>query len=249
MKISIHSSLMNESIVVYSLIIFSAGLLGGLIPLIRRWSDDHLHHFVSFGAGIFIGTVFLHLLPEALSHEHLRSAAVFVLIGFMLIFFIEKFLFARGDGSYDHSHLVISITAMVGLSVHSIIAGFGLAVGSQFESLGSLIFISIVAHKSTAAFALASLFVLAKLDFKKGGLLILLFSLMTPLGALIFSYIFTGYTQNSLAPFLGLTAGTFLYVAVGELLPEVFHTKTNRWIKLMLLITGIIIMSFFGHDH
>ncbi len=240
---------MNESFLTYCILIFAAGVLGGILPFIRKWSDDLLHLFVSFGAGIFIGTVFLHLLPEALAHSHDGHAPLFVLIGFMLIFFIEKFLVVQGDGGYDHNHYVISITALVGLSVHSLIAGLGLAVGSNFESIGSLIFYSIIAHKSTAAFSLASLFLLAKIDLKKRVLLILLFSAMTPLGALFFSYVITTVDQHLLSPLLGLTAGTFLYVAVGELLPEVFHTKSHRWSKLLLLILGIVLMSFINHGH
>ncbi len=240
---------MDDNFLLYCILIFAAGLLGGVLPLIRKWSDELLHLFVSFGAGIFIGTVFLHLLPEALSHDHSGSSAMFVLIGFMLIFFIEKFLVVQGDGGYDHNHYVVSITALVGLSVHSIIAGLGLAVGSNFEDIGSLIFYSIIAHKSTAAFSLASLFLLAKMKMKKSILLIVMFSLMTPLGALFFSYVITSVDHESLAPLLGLTAGTFLYVAVGELLPEVFHTKSHRWSKMALLILGILLMSFIEHGH
>ncbi|KAA3633855.1 MAG: hypothetical protein DWP97_08265 [Calditrichaeota bacterium] len=240
---------MQNDIYLYSIYILIAGLLGGLLPFIKKWSDELLHLFLSFGAGIFIGTVFLHLLPEAYAHSDHSSTPLFVLIGFMTIFLIERFLFIKGDGGYDHSHLVVSITAMVGLSVHSIIEGLGLAVGYQFKDIGSLILISILAHKSTAAFALASLFLLAKLSRKKIFLMILLFAAMTPIGAIMFSLSITEINHEALEPLLGLTSGTFLYVAVGELLPEVFHTESNRWFKLVLLILGITIMSFLGHGH
>lgn len=237
----------------YSLIIFIVALVGGILPLIRKWSDELLHLFISFGAGIFIGTVFLHLIPEALhvhGHVHaqeLNHAPLFMLIGFMLIFFVEKIVLVQGDSSYDHGHRVISITALVGLSLHSIIAGFGLAVGSHFEGLGGKIFFSIIAHKATAAFALSSLFVLAKMKTRVKVALIVLFSLMTPAGVLIFGNVFKSMEIDNLSPLLGLTAGTFLYVAVGELLPEVFHTKEKKWLKLAVLIIGIIVMTFFGH--
>lgn len=240
---------MNDNFLTYCFLIFGVGLVGGALPFIRKWSDDLLHLFVSFGAGIFIGTVFLHLLPEALSHEHAEISAIFVLVGFMLIFFIERFLFVKSDGSYDHSHYIASITALVGLSVHSLIAGLGFAVGAEYKYLGTLIFYSIIAHKSTAAFSLASLFLLAKIDIKKSILLIVMFSLMTPLGALFFSYVVKSVSHETLSPLLGLTAGTFLYVAVGELLPEVFHTKSHRWYKMLLLILGIVIMGLIKHGH
>lgn len=240
---------MGTDIYLYSLIIFITAFIGGLICFTGKWSDELLHMFISFGAGIFIGTVFLHLLPEALGHSKSFISAIFVLTGFMLIFFIERFLFIKGNGGYDQNHTVISITALVGLSIHSIIEGMGLAVGTQFESLGSVIFISILAHKTTAAFSLASLFLLAKYSIKKRMWLLILFSLMTPLGALLFSKFLINPDVHVLAPLLGLTTGTFLYVSVGELLPEVFHTKEKRWVKLFLLIVGILIMGLLSSAH
>ena len=50
----------------------------------------------------------------------------------------------------------------------------------------------------------------------------------------------------------GLTAGTFLWVATGDMLPEVFHTQDRRWVKLLLLMIGILIMlalSMAGGGH
>jgi len=244
---------MSGNYLVYSLIVFLIALAGGTVALIRRWSDAGLHLFISFGAGIFLGTVFLHLLPEAFGHEHVGEAAVFVLVGFLLIFLIERFLSMTGDGSYDHSHLVVSITALLGLSVHSIIEGFGLAVGSINESIGEMILISVLAHKATAAFSLTSLFVLAKMSRAKSFLLLTLFACMTPIGTLLFAPFLSGSEGEMVAGLTGLTAGSFLYVATGELLPEVFHTKEHRWWKLILMVIGIVIMGYLGggghHGH
>jgi zinc transporter ZupT len=50
--------------------------------------------------------------------------------------------------------------------------------------LGMVIFIAIIAHKATASFSLSTIFQLADFPVKKTLSLILLFSVMTPLGAL-----------------------------------------------------------------
>ncbi|MBU1148665.1 ZIP family metal transporter [Patescibacteria group bacterium] len=243
---------MDNTLLLYSLIIFLAAIFGGILPLLRKWSDELLHMFISFGAGIFIATVFFHLLPEALADDHAEVASYFILAGFLLVFFIEKFLLSRGDSSYDHGHHVISITAFLGLSVHSLIAGLGLAVSANFKIIEELIFYSIIAHKTTAAFSLVTLFLLARQPIKRCLLYLLVFSLMTPLGAIVLGSVMRLGSGFALDAMLGLTAGTFLYVAVGELLPEVFHTKANRWRKLLLMILGIllvVVIGLFGHDH
>lgn len=239
---------MDTNLLIYALVIFLAAFLGGVLMLLKKWSDDLLHIFVSFGAGIFIGTVFLHLLPEALQTENHALSAPFVIVGFMFIFFIERFLFLKKGVNNENNHKVISITAMLGLSVHSIIAGIGLAIGSEYEGLEKMLFYSIIAHKTTAAFALTSLFLLAKLNWKKCLYLLALFSLMTPIGILVFSPMVKSADVVIMDSLLGLTAGTFLYVSVGELLPEVFHTYKNKWLKLILLILGIVIVAIIGEN-
>lgn len=244
---------MDNTLLIYSLIIFIAAVFGGILPLLRKWSDELLHMFISFGAGIFIATVFFHLLPEALADEHAEVASYFILGGFLFVFFIEKFLFSRGgDAGYDHGHHVISITAFLGLSIHSVIAGLGLAVSSNFKIIEELIFYSIIAHKTTAAFSLVTLFLLARQPIKRILMYLFVFSLMTPVGAVVLGSVMRLGHGIALDAMLGLTAGTFLYVAVGELLPEVFHTKANRFRKMILMLLGIllvVVIGLMGHGH
>ncbi len=120
----------DNNVFVYSVIIFLSALLGGYIAIVRNWSDEYLHLFLSFGVGIFLGMVFLHLFPEVLVHSHEPVLPIMILAGFIFIFIIERIFFASNDGGYNHSHKIISLTAMLGLSVHSIIGGVGLAIGS-----------------------------------------------------------------------------------------------------------------------
>jgi zinc transporter ZupT len=138
--------------------------------------------------------------------------------------------------------------------VHSLIEGLGLAVGSTDVRLGAVILLSILAHKATAAFSLTSLFVLGEFPKKKSILLLLLFSLMTPLGALVMTPFFAYGSKIVVEVLTGLTAGTFLWVATGDMLPEVFHTQDKRWVKLALLLAGIAVMFLLslvggGHAH
>ena len=58
---------------------------------------------------------------------------------------------------------------------------------------------------------------------RRAALLLVLYSASTPAGLLLGSWLALG-AGSLLAPVLtGLACGTFLYVAVGDLLPEVFH--------------------------
>ena len=52
-------------------------LLGGLAPIFVRRSDRVLHLFVSFATGVFLGILFLHLLPEEFTYRAEISCPVF----------------------------------------------------------------------------------------------------------------------------------------------------------------------------
>jgi zinc and cadmium transporter len=169
-----------------------------------------------------------------------------ILLGFLLILFVERIFFGRhrihcGEDC-GHRHEVVGIVALIGLSVHSMTAGCGLGVGMIEPELGLIIFIAIIAHKATAAFSLSTIFRLAGFSIKKTMGLILLFALMTPLGAVISLPFIEKLRDVSLAIPTGITAGTFLYVATIDLVPEAFHGNGQKATGFAWLVLGILVM-------
>jgi zinc and cadmium transporter len=236
----------TDKLILYTLGIFAVALIGALPPLFKKWSDRQLHLFIAFGAGVFLGAIFLHLLPDALAEDGGNRASAMVLLGFLVILMVERALLGRHrihcDDECVHRHEMVGITAFIGLSVHSLTAGFGLGVGMAEPELGLIIFIAIIAHKATAAFSLATIFRLAAFSVKKTLAMILLFSIMTPLGALVSLPFIESMKDISLAIPTGLTAGTFLYVATLDLLPEAFHSDKERISTFIWLIFGVFVM-------
>jgi zinc transporter ZupT len=237
-----------SKLLLYTLGIFSISILGAILPLFRQWSDQQLHRFIAFGAGVFLGAIFLHLLPDTMAEASGILAGSMILTGFLIILLVERIILGShnvkcGDDC-DHRHEIVGVIAMIGLSVHSLTAGFGLGVGMTEPALGLIIFVAILAHKATASFSLATIFKLANYSRKKNMILILLFSMMTPLGALLSLPFIDSLRDVSLAIPTGITTGTFLYVATIDLLPEAFHDNENRITRFCWLMAGIILMYF-----
>ena len=58
------------------LAILAVGLGGGLLPLLTRWSYRGLHLALAASTGVFLGAVFLHMLPAlGAPHVHVHGAA------------------------------------------------------------------------------------------------------------------------------------------------------------------------------
>ncbi len=164
-------------------------------------------------------------------------------LGFLFILFIEK-MFVNEDDLNSDSYILILI-----LSIHSIIAG--IALGTE-NVMGQYIIITMVilAHKGSAAFALAISMLKSKIDKKSIIKLIVLFSFMTPLGVLIGSFIANVLTgakaEFSVALFDALAAGTFLYVAIMDIFREEFIDKKNTALKLLMSVLGLLLMALLA---
>jgi len=292
----------------HAIAIFMVGLGGGLAPLFLRLKDRGHHAALAFSTGIFLGAVFLHLLPvigqEAagetghvqvldLTHDHDGDGVpdhgpgspgheaelathephdhghdhgahaghvhgpigpwIWVLVGVLGVFLIEALMIPGGTHGHGHGHddaqrhAAVGWAALVGLSVHSLTAGVALAAVQGQEELAGVMLLAILAHKGFESFSLASVFSMTSISRRRLIALLVAFSLITPLGLLMGSAL-TGLLGGGISILTSLAAGTFLYVCLCELLPEVFHHRQDAALKLGLLAAGVTLM-WAAHAH
>lgn len=238
--------------ILQSLAVAAVALVGGVLPLLVRWNDRRLHAALALSTGIFLGAVFLHFLPElpetSAGGLEDRTLWIFVLIGVLAVYLAETlFLHAHDEHEdADQHHRAVGWAALFGLSVHSFTSGVGLAFAAQEPGLGKAVFIAILGHKGFEAFSLASVFQLGKFPRRATLAVVFGFALMTPLGVLAGDLLAGWLAGAGLAAAVALAAGSFLYVCLCELLPEVFHDRKDAAMKLVLLLAGILVMSFFA---
>ncbi len=242
-------------------VIFLTGLTGGWASL-RLEDSARREALFSLGsamaAGIFLGAGLIHMLPDAADGfqellPRLSYPLAFLLstCGFLIILLLEKVLLRRfalerlADEVAAHA-AVYPYTLVLVLSLHSVLAG--IALGAEDTAVGSLaIFLAIIAHKGSAAFAMG-------VSLHRGGLersdiikIVAFFSMMTPLGVglgLGFDAFLTGRAAEGFeAVFDSLAAGTFLYIASLDIIQEEFFDPVRRSIKFALLALGLSIMA------
>lgn len=243
------------------LIIFGFGLIGGLIPTRIGLTESGRRQLIrgnAFSGGIFLGAGLLHMLPDAevnfTAYYPRADFPLFALvcgIGFLLILLLEKAALRGNEdiGEMSEGRTFYPFLLCLILSVHSIIAGASL--GLEASLLSSIaILIAIVAHKGSAAFALGVSLKNNRFPFRRHIALISFFSVMTPLGValgVLFTATFTDRTSTLLeAIFDGLAAGTFIYVAVVDIIKEVFDQPLERWNKILLIAAGFSLMALIA---
>ena len=223
----------------YLIATFLAAMTGAVFPFARTWTERQLHLFIALAAGVFLGVAFLHILPRV-------SASPMILVGFLGVLLIERVLLSQHERSCGHGcgheHAVIGYAAMIGLTIHSIADGLSLGVGMADPQLGLPVFIAIVSHKVIDGFSLGTVFRLAQFGTRRSILLLLLFSAVTPLAALMPLAISSHLTALEIRIPVALAAGTFLYVATCDLVPEAFHDNRGRIGSFIALLAGIAFM-------
>ncbi|MBF5044351.1 ZIP family metal transporter [Aggregicoccus sp. 17bor-14] len=237
------------SVALYSLVIVAGALAGALVPVYTRRAT-RLISFLAFAAGVMLGAVFFHMLPEAY-HGGGYGSFVMVPAGFVLLLVLERYVLSHAceeppdceEHVHGHGGGGMGLAAFLGLSVHTLFDGLALGSAVQ-EGVGLTAFIAIVAHKVPSSLSLASIL---KAEGRKPGTILayaVFYGLMVPLGAaLYFGFDAVVKHEAFAARALAFSAGTFLYIAVSDLLPHVNrHGKDRKGRNLVALAVGLLVM-------
>ena len=225
----------------FLMFVFSITMIGGWIPTIKLWTQETFRLVISFCAGILLGAVFFHVLPE-ISTVLGRQLGYSVMFGFLLIFVLEKFIMVHPCEEGECDYHKIGVAAYIGIGFHSILDGIAIGAGTMMN-LSFIIILAVTIHKFPAALALSSLLVKGKEYTKKKILLsMFIFALATPVGALVSVFIFQGVDDYVIATALGVSAGTFLFISIGDLLPTVYEEHEKGYKNLVSLCLGTLVM-------
>ena len=240
--------------IIAGLSIFGIAIVGGMIPILvarQQASRRYLSLGNALAGGIFLGVGFVHLLPEA--DEALRNvvdyplAPLLAALGVGLLLLIDRVVLEGRNsmlGQEDERTRppFYAFVLLIVLSVHSIIAG--MALGLQPEAAAALVvMLGILFHKGSAAFAL--IVTAHSAGNRKLWQTLWLFSVMTPLGIVfgtVAGQVFEGRTALIFeGSFNAIAAGTFIYVAVMDVLDAEMSRERDR-------IAHYVRSSLMGED-
>ena len=254
---------------VFAVIMFFSVAAFGYIPLTLELSSNRLKQLTAIGAGVLIGSGFLVILPEALeifegheeegheeeSHIEPSTIGLAILGGFVLMLLLETFGLPHAV-HHDEDKDLLGLSATIGLIVHAIVDGIavGASVSSSTET-GLVVFVAIMLHKGPAAFGLFSFLKHIKIPASKSKIYLFSFALASPIASILTFFILkdTSFaTNDNIGLALLFSAGTFIYVATVDVLPEVHSHDHNQDSPVWSVILGIILVflsTLIGHGH
>ena len=154
------------------------------------------------------------------------------------------------------SHQLTWSGAAVGLTLHTVFAGIALAASVEAESHGSRTaalagvgtFLVIFLHKPFDSMTIGTLMAMGGWSAFPRHVVNIIFALMIPAGVLLFHLGF-GHAHGEshvLAYALAFSAGTFMCIAMSDLLPELHFHDHDRGVLSVALLAGLAIALVIG---
>lgn len=222
-----------------------AMLAGTSLVFFREaWVRKNSVFLISFAAGVMLTIAFTNLIPQASALYPRAWLAVFG--GFLALYTLQNIVMfhpCHDDEECEIHHL--GVLSSVGLTVHSLLDGVIVAVGFEAGwTMGLFTTLAVILHKIPDGITITGILLHAKMSRQKVILFSTMVALATPLGAIIAYFYFKNISPSLLGILLALTAGSFLFLAAADLLPETHKVRHRANAAYFFAGVGLISTLF-----
>lgn len=244
------------SLLLGGILLTGSVLLGaGMVVLLHKVSQEKIIKFLlSLSGGFLLAIAFVHFIPEIYEHNS-GKVGYYILLGFLIQLFLEYF-----SGGIEHGHIhgknmggAMPWSLFIALSLHALFEAVPLSstffgdITEPIVELGhhhhhtysSSLLIGIVLHKVPVAIALMTMLLASGFKIKKAWIVLIAFSLMSPIGMVLGHYTAKGMGLN-LELVLAVVVGMFLHIST----TIVFESNENHqfnFLKLFSILAGVLL--------
>lgn len=230
----------------------------GILVIYDKQSKKLIKTVIALAAGALLGATFFGIIPELFSAHHdesgfsISTLSLIMLVAIIFFFLVEKYFHWHhchcDDPAHTHAKKPLGYINLVGDGIHNFVDGILIATSFMINpSLGIVTTVVIALHEIPQE--IADFGVLIYSGFSKVKALWWNFaSAMTAVAGGILAYLL-GTTIVTIVPiFLSVAAGSFLYLAMADIIPELHHETDRKQVALQTvwLIAGVILIVGIG---
>lgn len=223
-----------------------------IVTLAQKRLKSLTHFLISLAAGVLIGDVFIHLLPELVEESggYTTEISFFILIGILASLSIEALIHCYNhehftEGTHEHHNDAAAYLSLISDSLHNFLDGISIAASFILNPIvGVITTVGIFLHEIPQELADVGILLHSGWSRRK----VLVANVVTALTAVLGVVVF--FLVNEINPrittaLIGFAIGQLTYVALADLLPEVHKHKAVKSyaINIGLFIVGLLIMA------
>jgi zinc and cadmium transporter len=224
-------------LVASSLLLFTDNVRARLVP----W-------LVSYAVGALLGVALLLLLPQALETLPAVEAFTTLLIGILIFFILEKQVLLRHCHTNEcHVHSATAPLVLIGDAFHNFIDGATVCTALLTSvPLGVNTAIAVAAHEIPQEVGDVAILLAAGYS-RRRALLLNVFSGAAGIAGALFAYGAVGVLPGIRPYVLTVSAASFLYIAMSDLIPDLHRGQMDRgsWRQVLLIAAGIATVLLF----
>lgn len=237
------------SIFISTLLISFISFVGVLILFLKeKLLEKVLFVLVSFSAGAMLGGAFLHLIPEAIERvlpEQMLNIFLYVILGFGTFFILENFINWHHHHAKEHPKIMpFSYLILISDSIHNFIDGLIIAASFVISfPLGIVTSLAVALHEIPQEIGDFGILIYGGFEKAKALALNFLSAITVVLGGIV-GFVLSEKMGEATILLLPFAAGSFIYIAASDLIPEVRHEKNLKKsvIYFFVFLLGIALM-------
>lgn len=231
------------------ILLIAAALAGGIAAWVLRnkTHNSFLSILLSFSGAYLLGVVVLHLLPEVFAHtqntatEHVHdyTIALYILLGFFIQLIIVQFTRGVEHGHlhlHDHLSRGYVFGVLFGLSVHALLEGVPFSDSTIEQQQVQSLYWAILIHKIPETFALATVLFFSIKQPLSASVFLVLFSLLTPLGAFISREIISD--EEQVTQLIAIVCGSLIHISTTIIFEASGKAHKISWYKFVAILCG-----------
>lgn len=254
-------------------------IAGGSLPLLKKdLPHRHLSWLVAFSAGIILSAGLLSMLGEAQELLQGGMALLWAGIGFLTLYLLERITIIHTchdeeceweAGTVAHQPASMSPAAAAGVALwgigfHGMIDGFALAISTESHNvaLTLMVALGVLLHSFPTGMSLAALMLFGGIEKDAAWRILALIASMAIVGAFVGLQLHSPWLLNLLGTpglrppdgllggALAFSAGNFIYIATGDLLPEAHRNRSDYGVPISVVAgfgVNIAAFLFVGH--
>jgi zinc and cadmium transporter len=248
---------MNLALILFFTLLGSVCSIG-LAALVLLFKGKKLFRvtavLIPYAIGTLLGAAFFGMIPHALQELSAEAVLPAVLAGLILFFLIEKFALWRHchEPSCD-IHTRAGTLILIGDSLHNFVDG--VAIAAAFASsvpLGVATSVAIIAHEVPQE--VGDFAILLESGYSRSRALFFNFlSSLTALVGAVLTYFLLPIVRSLTPYLLSISAASFIYIALADLIPgrrETGGLRSLLWeLPLIALGIGTIAAFHLGNGH
>jgi zinc and cadmium transporter len=224
-------------------------LITGAIAFRVKMGQTAIRLILAFSAGYLFALSIVHMLPEIFEGENIRTAALFIVLGFCLQLVIDTFSAGIEHGHVHlhsnacHTHLPYGI--IIGLYLHSFLEGLPVfdLHAAHADRVNYQLILGLAIHNLPITIAFVALLREHEHSGMKRWILLLLFAMMSPIGYGA-SYFLQTVGLNNYEVYgklaYALVIGIFLHISTAILFESSVNHKYNVR-KVVVMSLGIVL--------